>query len=620
MADLIDISKIDRSGGTQSRAALNEEVIAEYTEAMQAGNRFPDIFLVYDGSSYYVTDGFHRIEAALRAGLQQINASVVAGTIEDAQWQSYSVNKAHGLRRSNEDKRRAVVAALKHPQGAAKSDREIGRHVGVDHKTVASMRQQLEPTGEIPQSTERTGGDGRTINTAKIGSDAETLYPATPSDDSNVEKARQIALSHIGSNKSDAQDRIHSHQGSGSSEVTVNFGGGAEYVDWRTPNQRQLKYAREQVAVILKSPEGDQFFRFNVMKLMEWKLAQAEALSTRLDANFTPGQQVKFALETRALYLLNDGTYESNAYGGAAFKLGDTATFVEAFQQGTRDLARIQRWGNDLVVFLHALHASPELQVGDTVRTRTNHITRIVKIDGGFVYVEGDTRGHRSEQLTKIDPLPEADAEDVEAQESEDEQLTEQVITDAPEPAPPLSNQWHKQLTASGILSAASGHPDWESLNWLERWQAIKQAFCPNAATDPFLCIQDGVDTFYSFGQDAEAIAGAVYSKVRYTRHPRGSMVTMHTPALRELERAGATGVISYRDPSVDHWSFKLLDGVDKPLPSLPLSIAERGSRIVLLDANGNEMANFYYEKGTGLNLAYYIVELVNQAQMEAVQ
>lgn len=430
MSDLIDIAKIDRTGGTQSRAALNEDVIIEYVEAMKEGSRFSDIWLVYDGTHYYVTDGFHRIEAALRAGLKQINASVVTGTIEDAQWQSYAVNKAHGLRRSNEDKRRAVIAALKHPQGAGKSDSEISRHVGVDHKTVAAARKQLETTWEIPKSTERTGSDGRTINTAKIGSDAETLYPATPSDDPNVEKARQIALSHIGSSKTDAQDRIHSHQGTSNSEVSVNFGGGAEYVDWRTPNQRQMKYAREQVAVILRSPEGDQFFRFSVMKLMEWKLAQAEAISTRLDTNFTPGQQVKFVLETRALYLLNDGTFEPYRYGGPEFKLGDTARFMEAFQQGERDLARIDRWGNDLVVFLHALQATPELQVGDTVRTRTNHITRVTKIDGGFVYVDGDTRGHRSEQLTKIDPLPEADDPMTEAQAAEDEQLAEQVISD----------------------------------------------------------------------------------------------------------------------------------------------------------------------------------------------
>jgi hypothetical protein len=59
---------------------------------------------------------------------------------------------------------RAVKAALRHPKSAGLSDSEIGRHVGVDHKTVAAMRVHLG----ISQ-VKRTGKDGRTINTANIG-------------------------------------------------------------------------------------------------------------------------------------------------------------------------------------------------------------------------------------------------------------------------------------------------------------------------------------------------------------------------------------------------------------------------------------------------------------------
>ena len=47
------------------------------------------------------------------------------------------------------------------------SDRAIAEHVGVDNKTVGAARQRL--TEEIPQSTTRTGRDGRTINVEKIG-------------------------------------------------------------------------------------------------------------------------------------------------------------------------------------------------------------------------------------------------------------------------------------------------------------------------------------------------------------------------------------------------------------------------------------------------------------------
>jgi transposase len=54
-------------------------------------------------------------------------------------------------------------AALVHLAGAGKSDHQIADHVGVDHVTVMRWREKLQATGEIHQSTKRTGRDGRTI-------------------------------------------------------------------------------------------------------------------------------------------------------------------------------------------------------------------------------------------------------------------------------------------------------------------------------------------------------------------------------------------------------------------------------------------------------------------------
>ena len=50
------------------------------------------------------------------------------------------------------------------------SDRKIAEHCGVDGKMVAKYRGQLESTREIPKSDFREGLDGRTTNTANIGS------------------------------------------------------------------------------------------------------------------------------------------------------------------------------------------------------------------------------------------------------------------------------------------------------------------------------------------------------------------------------------------------------------------------------------------------------------------
>jgi hypothetical protein len=171
----VSLSAIEFDPELQPRAALDPETIAEYAEVMaEAGGwgDFPPVELVLstgaDGKSVFLPwDGWHRLQAAHRAGLDIVPANVKTGSWNDALWLSLSANKTHGLRRSGADRRRAVEAALLRFPG--RSDREIARHVGVSHPTVGAVREELEATGKIYQSDERTGADGRAINTANIG-------------------------------------------------------------------------------------------------------------------------------------------------------------------------------------------------------------------------------------------------------------------------------------------------------------------------------------------------------------------------------------------------------------------------------------------------------------------
>lgn len=166
----LKLNQIRTDGGTQPRAVLQQDVIQEYQEQMEAGVAFPPPTVFFDGKHYWLADGFHRFAAATRAFPDEpIECDVRQGTQLDAQWFSYSANQSHGLRRSNEDKRRAVVAALSHAQGARLSDRQIAEHCGVNHSTVSRIRTEIEPTVAKQQSTKRTGRDGRTIKTSNIG-------------------------------------------------------------------------------------------------------------------------------------------------------------------------------------------------------------------------------------------------------------------------------------------------------------------------------------------------------------------------------------------------------------------------------------------------------------------
>ncbi|MDP3001185.1 MAG: hypothetical protein Q8N47_27125, partial [Bryobacterales bacterium] len=102
--------------------------------------------------------------------MEEIDCDIRQGTQEDAQWYSYSANQGHGLRRTTEDKQRAVKAALVHPKGAGMSDSDIARHVGVDHKTVAAQRKAiLGISQDMKTRTATRKGKTYKIDITKIG-------------------------------------------------------------------------------------------------------------------------------------------------------------------------------------------------------------------------------------------------------------------------------------------------------------------------------------------------------------------------------------------------------------------------------------------------------------------
>lgn len=160
MSEQIKLEYIRRDGGTQSRAGMNGVVVYEYADLMKEGATFPDIIVFFDGKDYWLADGYHRHAAAVEAKLVSINADVRQGTQRDAVLFSVGANSTHGLRRTNDDKRRAVITLLQDEEWSKWSDREISRRTGVSPSTVSSIRQQSGV--QIGQVKQRLGGDGKT--------------------------------------------------------------------------------------------------------------------------------------------------------------------------------------------------------------------------------------------------------------------------------------------------------------------------------------------------------------------------------------------------------------------------------------------------------------------------
>lgn len=171
MAETLRLEKIRTDGGTQPRINLYEETVQEYKDAVIDGANFPPVVVFHDGSDHWLADGFHRFHAHRLAKSDAISAEIHQGTRREAILYSVGANSAHGIRRTNADKRQAVETLLSDDEWSQWSDREIARKCGVNDKTVGNIRREL--TAENPQSEPRTyttrHGTQATMKTENIG-------------------------------------------------------------------------------------------------------------------------------------------------------------------------------------------------------------------------------------------------------------------------------------------------------------------------------------------------------------------------------------------------------------------------------------------------------------------
>jgi hypothetical protein len=172
----------------------SQTVVGEYADAMRAGDVFPPVIVFSnDGIVHHLGDGFHRFDAYRLAhpDAQTIDCEVRPGDHEDAVLFACGANASHGLRRSNADKKKAVLRLLNSEKWSQGSDREIARHCKVSPPFVAKVRSEhlkevtdagqkdqaarISPTNASVVARDRRrsvtrGGITFGMNTAAIGS------------------------------------------------------------------------------------------------------------------------------------------------------------------------------------------------------------------------------------------------------------------------------------------------------------------------------------------------------------------------------------------------------------------------------------------------------------------
>lgn len=165
----LKLAQIRTDGGTQPRTALNEATVADYAEAITDGAKFPPVTVFHDGSDYWLADGFHRLFAHKKIGALDVEVEIRQGTKRDAVLHSVGANAEHGLRRTNEDKRKAVSTLLNDSEWSKWSNREIARCCTVSESLVRSLRENAVTDAPVARTYTTKHGTEAVMKTANIG-------------------------------------------------------------------------------------------------------------------------------------------------------------------------------------------------------------------------------------------------------------------------------------------------------------------------------------------------------------------------------------------------------------------------------------------------------------------
>jgi hypothetical protein len=117
---------------------------------------------------------------------RHVLADVRRGTRRDAVFFSVGANRAHGVRRTNADKRKAVQVLLQDPEWCAWSNRKIADQCRVDESLVRTLR--AEARGEKRTKNPKTDEDE--LDLSQLPPDTRAMFNAL----SDKEKAELVQL------------------------------------------------------------------------------------------------------------------------------------------------------------------------------------------------------------------------------------------------------------------------------------------------------------------------------------------------------------------------------------------------------------------------------------------
>jgi hypothetical protein len=178
--EYLAIEKIDRSKLTQMRAHIDDDTVKDYAAYLKKAkdNEMTAVVVFFDGKNYILADGFHRVATYLEAGRKRIPVKIKNGTERQAILYAAGANDDHGLRRSPEDKRKAVAILLEDEEWGKASTNWIADTCKVSTDLVDSVRRGV-PISKLKEKRASSGAQlGTSTETSRVRGKDGKEYPA----------------------------------------------------------------------------------------------------------------------------------------------------------------------------------------------------------------------------------------------------------------------------------------------------------------------------------------------------------------------------------------------------------------------------------------------------------
>jgi hypothetical protein len=161
---------------------MDLSVIEDYARLMMDGVKFPPLIVFKVHDEFILVDGYHRFIAARYADLKEFLCDIREGSRRDAILYSCGANSSHGLRRTHEDKYKAVAHLLNDPEWGKWSSREIASKCNVSHTFVGNAASENVPNAHGKRKYTTKHGKTGHMATGKIGKTyrSKKIVPITP--------------------------------------------------------------------------------------------------------------------------------------------------------------------------------------------------------------------------------------------------------------------------------------------------------------------------------------------------------------------------------------------------------------------------------------------------------